>query len=207
MYDASRTINEFLSAAAAKQPAPGGGSVTALTGALAASMGEMVLNYSVGRKSLAAHEPELREALAEFTRARGVMLLLMAEDQLAYEAVTALRKLPVDAPERQEQYAATLAACIRVPEAMAATAAAVLELCERLVDKVNPYLLSDLAVCAELSMATVRCGAYNVRVNLADVTDVMERKRLADEANGIVTRSVAVVRRVIPRIWQSAENP
>ena len=61
------TIGAFLNAAAARQPAPGGGSVTALAGALAAAMGEMVLNYSVGKKDLAAHQDELKTVLAEFT--------------------------------------------------------------------------------------------------------------------------------------------
>src|SRR5947209_10676494 len=100
IYDASKTIQGFLDAAAAKQPAPGGGSVTALVGALAASMGEMVLNYSVGKKDLAAHAPELQAALAEFTRARAMLLELMVEDQAAYEAMTALRMLPADSAER-----------------------------------------------------------------------------------------------------------
>ena len=89
MYNSSNTIDQFLNAAAAKQPAPGGGSVTALAGALAASRGEMVLNYSVGKKSLAAHEPAFQAALAEFHRLRAMMLQLMVEDQLAYEAITA----------------------------------------------------------------------------------------------------------------------
>ena len=47
MYDASHTVAEFVAAAAAKQPVPGGGSVAALVGALGAAMGEMVVNYSV----------------------------------------------------------------------------------------------------------------------------------------------------------------
>src|SRR4051812_18812327 len=55
-YDQHHTIESFLAAAAAKQPAPGGGSVAALAGALAASMGEMVINYSLGKKNLAAYE-------------------------------------------------------------------------------------------------------------------------------------------------------
>ena len=71
-FDKRQTIDAFLMAAASKQPAPGGGSVTALVGALSAAMGEMVLNYSVGKKDLAAQEIRLREALAEFTRARGI---------------------------------------------------------------------------------------------------------------------------------------
>src|SRR2546429_6443597 len=110
MNDASTTLADFLSAAASKRPVPGGGSITALAGALAASMGEMVLNYSVGKKNLAAYDAELRSALSEFTRARAMMLELMVEDQAAYEAMSALRKLPQDSPQRKAEYDPTLRA-------------------------------------------------------------------------------------------------
>ena len=83
-FDKTQTIDRFLDATASKQPAPGGGSVTALVGALSAAMGEMVLNYSAGKKELAKHEPELRAALSEFTRARSVLAELMLEDQAAF---------------------------------------------------------------------------------------------------------------------------
>src|SRR6266576_6548785 len=102
MYDPNTTISDFLNATAAKQPTPGGGSVTALAGALAAAMGEMVLNYSVGKKDLAQHQPELKIGLAELTRARALLLGLMVEDQVAYEALTAARKLPPSSPTRQK---------------------------------------------------------------------------------------------------------
>jgi formiminotetrahydrofolate cyclodeaminase len=207
MYDGSTTISEFLSAAAAKQPTPGGGSVSALAGALAAAMGEMVVNYSIGKKGLAAHEAQLREALAELARARGMMLELMVEDQAAYEAMTAVRRLPADSPVRRERFAATLGICIRVPQVIAATAAAVLELCERLVDRVNRHLLSDLAACAELAMATVRCGGYNVRVNLSDVPDAVQKQAYAAQAQAQAARAVEIVRRVMPRIWRRIEEP
>ena len=207
MYDSTHTIHEFLNAAAAKQPAPGGGSITALVGALAASMGEMVLNYSVGKKSLMAHEPELRASLAEFTRLRAMMLQLMAEDQAAYEAITALRKLPADSAERKEKYDATLLACIRVPEAMAAAGVAALEWCGRLTDKANVYLLSDLAVCAELSMATVRCGIYNVRINLTDLPDAADRQSIQKTIDAILSHATKLVRQIVPTIWKRIENP
>ena len=58
MYDATTAIGQFLEAAAAKQPTPGGGSVTALVGALSASMAEMVVNYSAGKKGLEPHRDE-----------------------------------------------------------------------------------------------------------------------------------------------------
>src|SRR4051794_617792 len=98
--DKTSSIESFLTAAAAKQPAPGGGSVTALAGALASAMGEMVINYSIGKKDLAPHQDELKNALTELGRARQILLELMIEDQGAYETFTAIRKLPESDPLR-----------------------------------------------------------------------------------------------------------
>jgi formiminotetrahydrofolate cyclodeaminase len=200
-YDAHRTLSEFLDATAAKQPAPGGGSVASLCGALAAAIGEMVLNYSVGKKGLEAHQDELRTVLAEMHRARQMMVSLMVDDQSAYQALTAARKLPKDSEQYKSDYPAALLASIRTPEAIAATAAAILDLCERLVDRVNYYLLSDLAVCAELAMATVRCGIYNVRVNLSDVIDLADRRQIEATLDRIHGHARDVIQRIIPRIW------
>ena len=201
MYDQYTTIQSFLDAAAAKQPAPGGGSVTALVGALAASMGEMVVNYSIGKKGLEAHQADLADALHELHRARQLLLQLMAEDQRAYEALTAAKKLPGGSPEREAELPGALLASITTPEAIGATATAVLSLCERLVDKVNHYLLSDLAVSADLAMATVRCAVYNVRVNLADVPDPEQRQAFESSMGQVLANAAVLIQRVSPRIW------
>ncbi len=63
--------------------------------------------------------------------------------------MTALMKLPEDAAERRDKMLPVLLTCIRVPEAIAAANVAILELCDRLVNFVNHYLLSDLAVCSD----------------------------------------------------------
>jgi formiminotetrahydrofolate cyclodeaminase len=201
MYDQNSTIKQFLDAAAAKLPTPGGGSVTALAGALAATMGEMTINYSIGKKGLEPFEGELKPALAEYHRAREVLVQLMAEDQQAYAALTAARKLPEGSPERASQLPAALTACIRGPQAIAATAVAVLELCDRVVNFVNPWLLSDLAVCADLSMATVRCAVYNVRVNLPDIADPAERQKIEGATFELLSRAGLLIQQVSPRIW------
>ena len=201
MYDHNTTIHDFLNATAAKQPTPGGGSVTALAGALAAAMGEMVLHYSVGKKDLAAHQDDLKTGLAELTRARALLLGLMVEDQVAYEALTAARKLPASAPNRQNELDVALLACIRIPQAMGATALAILAEADRLVDKVNHHLLSDLAVCCELAMATVRSAGYNVRVNLPELTDPRDRERIQGDADHLLSRATHVVARAVGRIW------
>jgi len=206
MFDASTPIGTFLDAAAAKQPTPGGGSVAALAGALAASMGEMTLNYSVGKKGLEAHQDVLAPALRELTHARAVLVQLMAEDQGAFAAVTAARKRPEADPDRDACFAAALLACIRIPQAMAATGVAMIELVDRITNFGNPYLLSDLAVCAELSMATVRCALYNVRVNLADLKDPADRTNIEKTSTEILTRATNLIQRVVPRIWDRQEQ-
>ena len=199
-YDRNSTIGQFLDAAAAKQPAPGGGSVTALAGALAAAMGEMVVNYSVGKKGLEAHQDGLKAALHELSNARELLLQMMVEDQEAYEALTAARKLPAG-PERDERVLYTLFAAITAPQAMGATAVKVLDLCERLVEKVNFHLLSDLAVSADLAMSTVRCAVYNVRVNLGDLPDESTRQSIEAATNQLLGNAAVLIQRVSPAIW------
>jgi formiminotetrahydrofolate cyclodeaminase len=201
MYNRSSRIDHFLDAAAARQPTPGGGSVSALAGALAAAMGEMVLNYSVGKKGLEAYESELRPALAELHRARELMLELMVEDQAAYTALSAARKLPPNTPDRNERITMALAASIRAPQAMAAAAVAMLGVCDRVINFVNFHLLSDLAVAADLAMATARCAVYNVRINLGDIADPRERQSIESTIGQTLSHAAVLIQRVGPRIW------
>jgi formiminotetrahydrofolate cyclodeaminase len=196
MTDPTATIADFLTAAAAKQATPGGGSVTALVGALAASMGEMVLNYSVAKKDLLQHTQSNQQALHELTNARNVLTQLLVEDQLAYTAFTKAKKEGIPPAEM----AAIVLACIRVPQAIGATGVAILEIANRVVGTSNRWLLSDLAVCGELAAATVRCAAHNVRVNLSEVSDVADRLKLESECDRMIIHAVQQVRLLMPAI-------
>lgn len=202
IYEASTTIDDFLAATAARRPTPGGGSVSALVGALAAATGEMVLNYSVDKKGLEAFAGELKPALAELTRARQMLLQLMVEDQIAYEALTAVRKLPPESKERKEQLPGAVLACSRVPEAMAATALGILECCDRAVNFVNVHLLSDLAVSSDLAMSAMRCAIYNVKVNLKSIDNPEDRKAIESTISRLLGRGLELVQSLSPRIWE-----
>lgn len=199
IYDTTVRLSEFLDAAAAKQPTPGGGSVAALSGALAASMGEMALNYSVGKKGLEEFQDELRPALAKFHEARKTFERLVVEDQKAFTEMTAARKTRNEDPARWE---AAVRAGVDVPREIVAVAAGLLEVCDHVVNFVNPYLLSDLSVAADLAMVTVRCGIYNARVNLPELKDDAARIVVETAINEAVGRAVRVVARVTPRIWE-----
>ena len=84
MTPASTSLAQWIEDAASKQSVPGGGSVAAVVGALAAAMGEMTLHYTTGKKSAADHEERVQQVLGELARARGVLLRLAEEDQQAF---------------------------------------------------------------------------------------------------------------------------
>ena len=205
MHDLSTPIADFLDATAARKPTPGGGAVTALTGALAAAIGEMVLNYSIGKKGLEAFEGELRPALETLRQHRAALSKAIEDDQAGYAALTAARKLP-ESSDRAARIKTALNAAIRAPQQMAESAVGILEVCDRIINFVNPYLLSDLAVCADLAMATARCAIYNVRINLANVKDPQERHRIEAIIGQILTRSAGLIHQVAPRVWDRLQQ-
>ena len=198
MLDANATIADFTAAAAAKQPTPGGGAVTALAGALAATMGEMVLQYSVNKKDLVTHAAFNAEVLAEFTRARHALLELMAEDQAVFAALTAAKKAGGETQSFVE-------ACIAVPQAMGAMALAILDLARRVAPTSNRYLASDLAVCGELATAAVRAASHNVRANLGDVS-AERRAELEADCERSVNLAVDHVRKLTDGISRAAAS-
>jgi methenyltetrahydrofolate cyclohydrolase len=203
--DSRATLDAFLEAAAAKQAAPGGGSVTALVGALAAAMGEMTLRYSVGKKDLKPFEAELSAGLAALTRARAVLVELLVADQQAFADLSAAKRFPAGSPERAAAFGPALASAIRVPQTIGATGLAILTIIEPLVNKSNIYLLSDLAVCADLAMASIRCAGYSVKVNLPDLSDGVEAKQIAAASADELARGIGMIQRISAAIWKRVE--
>jgi formiminotetrahydrofolate cyclodeaminase len=198
-YDQSTPIDAFITAAAAKQPVPGGGAITALVGALASSMAEMALAYTVGKPAVAAQEPRLRSAIDQLARARHLFLQLLLEDQHAFTALSESGKLPKTHPDRDAQYAAALLACIRVPQSIAAAALAVLDIADSVAELANVRLLSDLAVSADLAIATVRCAVHNIRANLPMIVDTTERDGIDAGASQLLNRAKAAIQAFEPK--------
>jgi formiminotetrahydrofolate cyclodeaminase len=206
LADHNLSLGAWLDAAAAKRPTPGGGAVSAVVGALAAAMGEMVVHYSLGKRDLAIFEKDLSEALHRLHRARAMLTELMREDQHAFAALSDARKLP-DSAEKSAVLLDATRLCIRVPMAIAATSVSVLHVAAGIVEKSNRWLLSDLVVCAELAMASCRCARVNVRINLDAVPDMQERATLSEEIDQLHLRALRLVQNVVPAIERRQGDP
>ena len=202
MLDKTTTIEKFLEGGGGGSRRRRGRERDGAGGAPAAAMGEMVVNYSVGKKGLEEHEESLKLAMEEFRRAREMMLELVAEDQTAYEAFRAARKAAAGSPHLMSKIEEAAMMCVQVPQSVAGTAVAMLELVDKLVEKVNRQLLSDLAVCAELAIGTARAAIYNVRVNLPEVGDIQQCRMIEAMDRDLLERATALIQRVMARIWE-----
>lgn len=195
---------DMLGAIAAKTPAPGGGAAASAVGALGAALARMVGAYSVGKKSLAEHQPMLLDADARLERAAAMFLRLADEDAEAYARVNALQRLAPEDPDRKAGWSDAVDAAVMVPRASLAAGIEVLRLLESLVGRTNTYLASDLAVAAVLAEAACRSAAWNVRVNLPLLDEGASGRRGEIEAD--VARSVADASAICARIEAGCEH-
>lgn len=159
-------VKEFLDRLASGAPTPGGGSAAALTGALAAALGRMVCNLTVGRPKFADREAAVRQLCGRLTRAAAMLQQLVDEDAAAYEELTAALKLEKSNPGRREQIeqAATLAAA--VPLETLTIAQQVLHDLRRLEPISNPALRPDVFAAQHLARASLHAAEENIRANL-----------------------------------------
>lgn len=181
-------LGDFLKDVAAKSPTPGGGAVAAVTAALAAALGQMVLRYSQGKKLLQDHAATHDEALARLERFGTRALELAADDAAAYGALNALWRLDPDDPVRREQWGAAVIGAIDPPREMVRECLNMLELIKSLLGKTNAMLDSDLAIAAVLAEAAARAGAWNVRINLPSMDDADEARAIEGDVNRLLSR-------------------
>lgn len=189
-------LSDLLDQVASKTPTPGGGAVASAVGALAAALAGMVVAYSVGRKDLAQHDKDLREAEDALRTARAVLLALADEDAAAYGFLNGLMKLPADDPRRLRDYPGAVAAAIGVPRATIGACANLLRLFEALAPITNTRLRSDLAIAAVLAEAVARASRWNVEINLPFLTDDLERERTRDEVGATLHDAAERRRRI-----------
>ncbi len=192
----STPIGDFLDALASKSPTPGGGSVAALSGAMAAALMSMVAEVTLPKKKYKVYEAELRD-LAERSKRRILRFReLMQEDVKAFDAVIEAMRLPKDTPEqakvREEKLREALLGAADVPRRVGREALEMLREMQGLHGKLYKFVVSDLAVAASMARAAVEGAAMNMIVNASSLKDgaiVEEAMAMVREAEGLA-RSV-----------------
>jgi len=191
------TLSQFLDAVASGTATPGGGSVSALVGTLAAALVEMVVNLTVGKKGFEAQEAEMKKIGEEAHSYREALGATIAQDINAYQGVMKAYLLPKateeDKKNRKEEIQKALKRAADPPLFTAATSLKVLKLCQKAAEKGNPNTVTDAAVGALLAEAALQGGVFNVLVNLSALEEETTVKKMRQElkrleAEGIKTR-------------------
>ncbi|MBI9009747.1 MAG: cyclodeaminase/cyclohydrolase family protein [Tenericutes bacterium] len=184
------TVSEFLSELASKSPAPGGGSVAALSGSSGAALVTMVGALTSKKKKFLAlpelEQNEYSEKIEFFNRANAKFAELIDEDTNAFNEVMAAFKLPklteadLDLRSKSIEYATI--GCIKIPMEVANLALDCLKEMEYIIAKSNRNTTSDQGV-AVLSFYTAFQGAImNVKINLPGLS----RKDLVNQYNSVI---------------------
>jgi len=167
------SVGTFLEQVAGPTPTPGGGTVAAFTGALAAALATMVANLTLGKKKYAASEETMKQVKREAAALQSALLSLARKDSEAFEAVLRARRLPQSTPEesaaRDRALAAAELGAARVPLATAEACISVIGLAERAASQGNPNAASDAGVAGLLARAAGEGALLNVQINLKSI--------------------------------------
>ncbi len=208
---AGDSLSGFVASVASNAPVPGGGSVAAHAGALGAALAEMVAGLTVGRKKYAAVESEMQALASAATALRAKLSGLVQADADAYAVVSSAYKLPKATTDEQTARDAAIQAALMhaaaIPLDTARACAAVAALAATCAEKGNTNAASDAGVSALLALAACTGAAYNVRINVASMTDKTAGAPLAAEALRLVAATEADAARAGAAVERQLHGP
>ncbi|MEO8336804.1 MAG: glutamate formimidoyltransferase [bacterium] len=201
------SLSGFVGSVASPSPTPGGGSVAAHAGALGAALAQMVAGLTMGKKKYVAVDAEMREIAVRAAALGNTLSALVARDAAAYSVVAAAYKLPSETEAQQVEKSANVDDALMhaadVPLETAQACAAVAELALAVAERGNTNAASDAGVAALLAEAGCVGASYNVRINVASLTDKSRGAALASEVKAVVVRTKELARKTTDLVEKS----
>ena len=183
------TIEEFAKVTASDAPAPGGGSVAAAAGSLAAAHAEMVANLTIGKEKYAEAENEMRELAEKGQAIREKLIADIQRDSSSFNLYMAALRMPKDTEEekaaRREAMQRGLKEAAVVPLSVAETAAEIFPLAEAAVARGNANAVTDGLVSAMMARTAVLSALLNVKINLNSIKDEAFRADMEKQVKGL----------------------
>ncbi len=171
-------LNDLLHEIAAKTPAPGGGAVASMIGAIGAALGQMSMRYSIRKKTPDEKRTQIEGYLDQFDCYRERMLQAADADAKAYGELNRLQRLDENDPQRIAHWKDAVQGSIQVPLSVVDETLAILHVLREFAPLCNRWLQSDLAIAAILAESTARSAAWNVQVNLPLLADPEARSQM-----------------------------
>jgi glutamate formiminotransferase/formiminotetrahydrofolate cyclodeaminase len=194
-------LREFCNETLSDSPAPGGGSVAALMGALGSSLGGMVANLSAGKRGWDDKLEYFSDWAVKAQQLKDDLLSLVDEDTAAFNKVMDAFGLPKASAEEKAARAAAVEQATKyaaeVPLKVMETASKSYELLSEMTEKGNPASISDVGVGALATRACIEAAALNVRINLGQLKDEKFESSLFEKLRKISADSEVRFKRII----------
>jgi glutamate formiminotransferase/formiminotetrahydrofolate cyclodeaminase len=205
---ASSTLRDFADQTSEGTAVPGGGSVSALCGAMGAALTAMVGNLTHGKKGYEKVAKAMSDTAVDAQAVKAELLRAVDEDSRAFDALMAASRLPKATHDEQARretaiQEATLRA-IEVPLSVIRACDGALPLVERVARDGNKNSISDAGVAA-LCLRTAAHGAYlNVMINMSGLSDKHAGERMAKEAASLFKQVDTGVTKILDGVEKSS---
>ena len=194
-------IRDFITCVNSSEPVPGGGSVSALCGALAAALAGMVARLTAGRKKYADVEAEMLDAIDTLGPHVDALIADIDRDSDAYAAVMNAFRMPKDTDEQKSARSAAINQATRnaalVPLQVAQRVADILPYIELVALKGNSNACTDACVAAMCASTAIRGALLNVRINLSSIDDPDFVNPIAAKADELHDIAVQAEKRIL----------
>ena len=195
-------VRDFLNELASQSPAPGGGSVAALSGALSAALSAMVSNLTFGKKGFENVWKEIEEVGVKAQALKDEFLSLIDKDTDAFNKLMDAFKISKKDPERDKKIEEATKEATLVPLDTLKKTEELLELAEEVINKGNPNSISDAGGAAIMADAAAREAYLNVLINLQSIQDKDFVERIKKEAGEILKRVEKKARELEKKVQQ-----
>ncbi|MEE8565241.1 MAG: glutamate formimidoyltransferase, partial [Candidatus Thermoplasmatota archaeon] len=185
----SLNIKQFLTELASSSPAPGGGSVAALSGALSAALSAMVCNLTIGKEKYIDIEKDIKISLKKIEKIREQLTDLIDLDTNAFNDVIKAFKMPKKTDEEIERRKNAIQNGYKnaamIPFKTAKTCQKILDIAQLLAEKGNKNSITDVAVSALMANTGLKSAILNVKINLGSINDKNYVKELSKNLSEI----------------------
>ncbi|MBW1822649.1 MAG: cyclodeaminase/cyclohydrolase family protein [Deltaproteobacteria bacterium] len=183
------SIEEFLAKTASGSPVPGGGSIAALSAAIAAGLSEMVANLTIGKKGFEAKEKQMKVIAKAAVDYRNKLIKDIDRDSDAYNDVLKAFKLPKGNKQEENNRKQAIQDAFKnaalVPLDVAKNAFKIIDLAEGVVKHGNKNAVTDGAVAVMMARTSVLSALYNVKINLSSIKDKDFAKRIRKDVTSL----------------------
>lgn len=203
---ANLTVKEFLAKTAGNAPVPGGGSIAALSAAIASALTEMVANLTIGKKKYEDKEEMMKQIAASANNYQMLFIHDIDADSDAYNNVFDAFKLPKETEEekteRNKQIQETIKIAAEVPMEVARKAYAMMDIISQVAENGNQNAITDACVSMMTARTAVLSAILNVKINLSSLKDEAYIAQMKQECDLLEKASISKEQELLNKVNQ-----